>query len=99
MGPPDLTAFGLLLRQHRTGAVLTQEELAERSGLSARVVSDVERGTTRRPQAHTGHQLVEALGLTGIACTAFLAAARGQVSPGPGTRESQSASFDPYPPQ
>jgi transcriptional regulator with XRE-family HTH domain len=38
------TALGSLLRRYRRGARLTQEELAERAGISARTVSDVERG-------------------------------------------------------
>jgi transcriptional regulator with XRE-family HTH domain len=36
-------SFGNLLRRYRSAAGLTQEELAERAGLSARAVSDIER--------------------------------------------------------
>ena len=39
--------FGGLLRQLRTRAGLTQEELAEAAGLSPRSVSDLERGVNR----------------------------------------------------
>ena len=38
------TEFGDLLRRYRTAAGLTQEELAERAGLSTRGISDLERG-------------------------------------------------------
>jgi serine/threonine protein kinase/DNA-binding beta-propeller fold protein YncE/class 3 adenylate cyclase len=70
------SAFAVLLRQHRVEAGLTQEELAERAGLSTRAVSDLERGVNRRPQAHTARQLADALGLRGEPRAAFTAAAR-----------------------
>jgi DNA-binding XRE family transcriptional regulator len=38
------SSFGELLRDHRRAAELTQEELAERAGVSVRTVSDLERG-------------------------------------------------------
>ena len=41
--------FGERLRHLREAAGLTQEELAERSGLSAKGISDLERGERRRP--------------------------------------------------
>jgi transcriptional regulator with XRE-family HTH domain len=41
--------FAELLRQLRTEARLTQEELAEAAGLSPRSVSDLERVSTGRP--------------------------------------------------
>jgi len=40
--------FGDVLRQHRVAAGLTQEDLAERAGLSLRGVSDLERGVSLR---------------------------------------------------
>ena len=36
-------SFAALLRQHRQALGLTQEELAERAGLSGRAISDLER--------------------------------------------------------
>jgi DNA-binding XRE family transcriptional regulator len=42
------TAFGDLLRRFRDGAGLTQEELAERAGLSSMAISLLERGERRR---------------------------------------------------
>src|SRR5919106_1459132 len=41
--------FANLLRRLRAQAGLTQQELAERSGVSARSVSDLERGVAQRP--------------------------------------------------
>jgi transcriptional regulator with XRE-family HTH domain len=46
-------SFGEVLRHYRSLALLTQEELAERAGLSARGVQDLERGLRRVPQAMT----------------------------------------------
>jgi tetratricopeptide (TPR) repeat protein/transcriptional regulator with XRE-family HTH domain len=55
--------FGGLLRRYRSEAALTQEELAERAGLSVRAVSDMERGRTGRPMARSVRVLSDALGL------------------------------------
>jgi predicted ATPase/transcriptional regulator with XRE-family HTH domain len=57
--------FGDLLRQARRRAGLTQEALAERTGLSARGISDLERGFHRAPHRETLNLLADALGLTG----------------------------------
>jgi DNA-binding XRE family transcriptional regulator len=43
------STFGALLRQHRLSAGLTQEELADLAGLSARTIADLERGARRFP--------------------------------------------------
>ena len=40
---PDAVSFGALLKRQRLAAGLTQEALAERAGLSAKAVSDLER--------------------------------------------------------
>lgn len=45
----DSSAFGTLLRSHRVEAGLSQERLAERAGLSARGISDLERGERQAP--------------------------------------------------
>jgi predicted ATPase/DNA-binding XRE family transcriptional regulator len=55
--------FGTLLRQYRLAAGLSQEALAERAGLSARAVSDLERGARQTPYPHTVRQLARALRL------------------------------------
>jgi tetratricopeptide (TPR) repeat protein/transcriptional regulator with XRE-family HTH domain len=59
----DAAGFGDLLRCLRERALLTQEELAERSGLSVRTIRRLERGRTHgRPQSGSVRRLVEALG-------------------------------------
>ena len=60
---PAIT-FGELLQRYRGAAGLSQEGLAERAGLSARGISDLERGLWQVPHATTIHRLAEALGLT-----------------------------------
>ena len=57
-------SFGARLRRHRLDAGLSQEELAERAGLSARGISDLERGRRRTPQRQTIDLLARALGLS-----------------------------------
>ncbi len=67
--------FGLLLKQFRLAADLTQEALAERAGMSRRGLQDLERGT-RRPRRETVELLATALELPASDLAAFLAAAR-----------------------
>jgi len=69
--------FAGLLRQLRTEAGLTQEELAERAGLSPRSVSDLERGINRTARKDTAVLLGGALGLAEPVRGLFVAAARG----------------------
>ena len=68
--------FGPLLRRHRRAAGVSQEELAHRSGVSARAISDMERGVARGPQQRTVEALGDALGLTGEVLHAFVLSAR-----------------------
>lgn len=56
--------LGSLLRNARRDAELTQEELAERAGVSARGVSDLERGIIRAPRRDTLDLLMAALDLS-----------------------------------
>jgi len=56
-------SFGEVLRRFRVSAGLTQEALAERAGLSARGLSDLERGSRRSPHPDTVRRLAEALEL------------------------------------
>jgi predicted ATPase/DNA-binding XRE family transcriptional regulator len=55
--------FGARLRRLREATGLTQEELAGRAGLSAKNISDLERGERRRPYPHTVRALADALEL------------------------------------
>jgi len=57
------TPFGIHLRQLREAAGLTQEELAQKAGLTARGISDLERGARNRPYPHTVRSLAAALEL------------------------------------
>ncbi|MGA7094543.1 MAG: helix-turn-helix transcriptional regulator, partial [Candidatus Cybelea sp.] len=52
-----------LLRQFRAEAHLSQEELAERAGISARAIGDIETGVSLWPRAITIALLAEALQL------------------------------------
>ncbi|MDQ4128058.1 MAG: helix-turn-helix domain-containing protein [Actinomycetota bacterium] len=56
--------FGAQLRDLRETAGLTQEELAERAGLTAKTISLLERGERKRPHPHTVRTLADALGLS-----------------------------------
>src|ERR1700729_4195308 len=86
--------FGGLLRQLRTGARLTQEELAEAAGLSPRSVSDLERGINRTARKDTAELLAGALGLPEPARGLFVAAARGR---GPAAEVLAAARATPSP--
>jgi transcriptional regulator with XRE-family HTH domain len=55
--------FGELLRDYRSAAGMTQEELAERAGLSARTLRKLERGDSHTPRKDTILLLADALGL------------------------------------
>src|SRR5665213_351524 len=68
--------FGDLLRRYRVTAGLTQETLAEQAHLSARAISDLERGVKRSPRRDTLALLIDALQLSSGARADFEAAAR-----------------------
>jgi predicted ATPase/DNA-binding XRE family transcriptional regulator len=72
-----MSPLGRLLRRHREQARLTQEELADRATVSARTISDIERGVRARAYADTATRLSVALGLSDTDRAAFLNAARG----------------------
>src|SRR5688572_22195427 len=56
--------FGAILRRARRAAGLTQEELAERANISARSISDIERGVNRAPRKDTLELIADALGIS-----------------------------------
>jgi tetratricopeptide (TPR) repeat protein/transcriptional regulator with XRE-family HTH domain len=82
--------FGELLRKLRVDAAMTQEELAEATGLSVRAVSDLERGINRKARKETARLLAGAFRLEGAARAAFEAAARG-TSPAAGFSVTRTA--------
>ncbi|MDQ4128997.1 MAG: helix-turn-helix domain-containing protein, partial [Actinomycetota bacterium] len=60
----EAAPFGTRLRQLREAAGLTQEELAREAGLTARGISDLERGIRKRPYPHTVRSIAVALDLS-----------------------------------
>jgi len=63
MGADGLGGLGPVLRSKRLAAGLTQEELAERAGLSVRAIRNLEGGVTGRPYPRTVALLAGALSL------------------------------------
>jgi non-specific serine/threonine protein kinase len=76
--------FGALLRHYRLAAGLTQEDLASRAGLSARAITDLERGARRFPYEDTRRRLAEALGITDTERVSFEVAGQ---RPSPSARD------------
>ena len=87
--PP--AGFPGVLRRLRTGAGLTQEELAAAARVSPRAISDLERGAVSTPQKDTVRLLAEALELDGWTRVEFEAAARGRVATGRARGEGPAA--------
>jgi transcriptional regulator with XRE-family HTH domain len=86
--------FGTLLRWHRLASGLTQEELADRSGLSVRAIANMERGQTTRPHRYSVQSLGDALGLLELERRQLDQAARVPAAglmqlPGPESKTSQ----------
>jgi predicted ATPase/DNA-binding XRE family transcriptional regulator len=74
-----LTSFGAWLRLRRRALDLTQEELAARVGLSASAIRKIE-SDERRPSREVAELLADGLQVTGEERSAFLRAARGELS-------------------
>src|SRR2546423_11561553 len=86
--------LGPTLKRLRSAARLTQEELAERSGISARTISDLERGLRDGVYPHTARRLAAALGLEQDAKHRFEAVAAGRI---PGSPQATTGAL-PIPP-
>ena len=85
----DLVPLAVLIRRRRLAASLTQEELAEKAGISLRTISDIERGLRRFVYRDTAERLAEALQVATAERDAFVAIARGRVkAKGPVSRVS-----------
>src|ERR1700716_2586823 len=80
MAVEDCSTFGTRLRTHRVRAGLSQQALAERSGLSLRGLSDLERGARRAPYLDTVQRIAEALGLNETDRLALLRSSGREVS-------------------
>ncbi|HEX6800073.1 MAG TPA: AAA family ATPase [Ktedonobacterales bacterium] len=76
MASPQTLTLGGLLRRYRLAAGLTQEELAEKAGLSVNAISALERGISRAPRHDTVTLLAGALGLQPAERALFERAAR-----------------------
>jgi tetratricopeptide (TPR) repeat protein/transcriptional regulator with XRE-family HTH domain len=92
---------GLWLRGRRIAAGLTQEDLAERSGVSVRTIADMERGRTRRPYPSSVRALIRALGLPDATGTGLVARYRapGDEPTAPGAAETAEVPAEPAVPR
>lgn len=73
--------FGQRLQQLRKAAGLTQAELAQRSGLSAKSIAALERGRRQHPHPPTVRALAQALGLSEGERAAFAATSAVRATP------------------
>lgn len=91
--------LGELVRKHRLTAAISQDELAERSGVSVRTISDLERGIRETARLETVRLLATGLDLDESERAAFIAAAiRGMVVASPEPQpELQTAQLPPSP--
>ena len=85
--------FAHTIRGYRLRAGLSQEELAERAGVSTRAVSDMERGLRQKPRPETLRLLAEALALDTEDRAQFFTSAH--AVPDDGTRASQREVLGP----
>lgn len=81
MGSAQAITFGQLLKRYRLAARLSQEALAERSGLAVRSISDLERDVRRLPHPDTIQRVAAALRLSAQDQTALAATARRRGAP------------------
>jgi tetratricopeptide (TPR) repeat protein len=89
--------LGARLRTYRRSSGLSQEELSKRSGLTVRMISNLESGRTQWPFPNSLRRLADALELRGVARTEFMsiggrrpARFAGPSSRAPGRRETRS---------
>lgn len=76
----EQTSLSRLLKRYRLAAGLSQEALAQRAELSARAISDLERGLHHAPHATTLDLLAAALSLSSSQRALLLAAARPELA-------------------
>lgn len=88
----ERTALSVILKRYRVAAGLSQAALAERAELSARAVSDLERGLHRAPHPSTIDLLAKALALTPQQRAIFLSAARPEAAEALPSQPAQSDS-------
>ncbi|HEY6539914.1 MAG TPA: helix-turn-helix domain-containing protein, partial [Ktedonobacteraceae bacterium] len=90
--------FGALLKHYRLATGLSQEALAARASLSARTISDLERGIHAVPHSDTLELLTSALSLTDQQRTLLLASARPKAATFVDTLSHPSTLDFPVPP-
>ncbi|HEY8596902.1 MAG TPA: tetratricopeptide repeat protein [Thermomicrobiales bacterium] len=91
-------SFGERLRGLREAAMLTQEELAERAGLSSKAIGLLERGARRYPYPHTVRALADALGLDPVERGKLLAVMPRRGEDHTPLREETAPTPAPFPP-
>jgi tetratricopeptide (TPR) repeat protein/transcriptional regulator with XRE-family HTH domain len=87
-GRTDAGSLGELVRAHRRRSGLTQEELAEATGLSVRGIGKIEAGRVGTPRPATVRLLADAFGLSGAERRRFGESAAAE-PPGGGTVPAQ----------
>jgi predicted ATPase/DNA-binding CsgD family transcriptional regulator/DNA-binding XRE family transcriptional regulator len=87
-------SFAELLRFYRERSGLTQAELAEQAGLTAKAIGALERGVRSQPYLHTVHALASALALSSHERDQLLAARRPRTT----ELEAEPASVPQVPP-
>ena len=75
---PQPDTIGALVRTYRHRVQLSQEELAEQSGLSERTIRNLEADRVRVPRPATARLLIAALGLDGPERATFVSTWRGK---------------------
>jgi tetratricopeptide (TPR) repeat protein/transcriptional regulator with XRE-family HTH domain len=91
---PAAASFAEMLRHCRKAAGLSQEELAERSRVASRTISDLERGRATRPYRQTVTSLAAALDLEGAQRDQFVRLSRPGWEPTAADGHSQRATAD-----
>jgi predicted ATPase/DNA-binding XRE family transcriptional regulator len=92
------TTLGAVLKRYRLAAGLSQEALAARAELSARAISDVERGLRRAPHPDTLERLAGALGLSQQQRALLVGAARPETQVPLASESASSLPSLPVPP-
>ena len=83
MSQEESVRLAALVRHFRLTAGLNREELAERTGLSVRTISDFERDMRTMPRLETIRMLADGLGLSASDRAALIAAARPELTTNP----------------